>query len=639
MMRPGRKSQPLYQRVVGLRWAAPLVVLTLAALHQLTLQVLLPRVSAAYHTWLAVAVYGLSGSIVAWLALSWLARNVAHQEQTEAKLRLAYERLTETHRRLLAVYDIGHEIASAADMQQVLELAARAPSHLADALGSAVVTFDEEHDDRLRLDMAWGLSDSYLRHLRQRVEAGIPAERCRTCKPLATHVSSDCPLFAGMQDPARAEGIHSLVCLPISREQRREGIISAYFPLPNGPPEEQVQLLNIVATEIAAVLEGVRLRTQQMATIYAVENLTRVQQDLGDLLEQILQTSLSGWGVQRGAILLYDEADAAWHRWVQRGLGDSANHPYFGLALSLAEEARQTGQLILIPDLSQHSEMDPHIADGLGSAAVAPLVSGGQQLGALVMLANRSNLFRPHHASLFSAIAHQAALAVSNAQLHAQVRQMAVIEERYRLSREMHDGLAQTLGSLGWQLDHLKTLLDRGDLQTMTQELADTRQMTREAYLDVREVIDGLRLAVDHPGGLVEALAEYIADFQDRTGISARFQADGELYSLLPQAELQLLRIVQEALTNVRKHAAAHHVWVWLQSVQTVRAGDTTRQVELSIADDGQGFDSHLPRSHRHVGLGSMRERVQSLGGSFSLATSPGQGTRITVIIPTEVHA
>jgi signal transduction histidine kinase len=626
MNRP-KQARPLYQQIARWRWVAPIIILILAALHELALWGLLDWSLTAYHALLTIALYGLSGSLVIWFALDWLIQNLARQEQTEAELRQAYDSLTQTHRQLLAVHDIGRELASAADMQQVLELAARAPTYLAGAQGSSVVTFDNE-EGRLRLDMAWGLSDTYLHNLRRRVEAGIPASRCRLCDSLTAHVSGDCPLFAGMQDLARAEGIQSLVCLPIVREQKREGIISAYFPSPNGPPEEQVQLLNIVTNGIASALDSVRLRTSQMAAIYAVEHLTQTQQDLDDLLEQVLETSLSGWAVQGGAILLYNEQDGTWHRRVQHGLGDDPNHPYLDLALNLAEEARQKGEPVLIPDLSQHSNGGFQHTNGLHSAAAAPLISGGQQLGALVMVAKRPKLFQPRHAPFFSAIAHQAALAISNAQLHSRVQQMAVLEERYRLSREMHDGLAQTLGSLGWQLDHLKTLLEKKELQAMGQELADTRRMVREAYMDVREAIDGLRLAVGHPGGLAAALAEYVADFQNRTGITTDFQVDDEAFSLPAQVELQLLRIVQEGLTNIRKHAAAPHAWVRLQPRPDL--------IELTIADNGQGFDPHLPRGRHHLGLAGMRERVQSLGGSLTLATSPGRGTRITVTIATE---
>ncbi len=617
----------LSRLIARLRWVVPLIVLLLAAGHQVVVHRLLDLLAPDSHSLIELAIYSFTGSLVAWLGLTWIARAVSRQEQAQVELQAAYENLKSMHQQLLAVHEIGRQVASAADVQEVLELAARAPVYLARAKGSAVVSFDE-NNDRLKLEMTWGLSDGYVHALRRRVEEGIPAGRCRGCTPLQARVTGDCPLFQGLQDLAQAEGIASLICLPIAREQVREGIISAYFSSPDGPSEGQIRFLNIVATEIAAALEGVRLRTQQMAAFYTVENLTRLQENLSDLLEQVLETTLAGWGAESGAILLYDKETATWHHWAQRGLGDGPGHPHFGLAIRLAEQARRTGQAILVPDLAKHESSDSNITHGLASAAAAPLMAGGELLGALVMASSRRRAFQPRHAPFFSAIAHQAALAISNAQLHAQVQQMAILEERYRLSREMHDGLAQTLSSIGWQLDHLKMLLGKGELKTLEWELTDSRQAVREAYMDVREAIDGLRLAVDHPGGLVAALAEYVADFEKRTGIVTHFQADDELLPLSPPTELQLLRIVQEGLTNVRKHAGAHHAWVRLQA--------TSHGVELVIADDGQGFDPHLPRDRHHLGLASMRERAQSLGGSFTLATSPGQGTRLTVTVPCE---
>jgi two-component system nitrate/nitrite sensor histidine kinase NarX len=123
-------------------------------------------------------------------------------------------------------------------------------------------------------------------------------------------------------------------------------------------------------------------------------------------------------------------------------------------------------------------------------------------------------------------------------------------------------------------------------------------------------------------------LAEYVEDFEDRTGIETDFQV-GETVdrlALAPEAELQLLRIVQESLTNVRKHAGARHAWVTLRC--------SPDQVELTIADDGRGFDPRLPHGRQHVGLAGMRERAYSLGGALTLATSPGQGTRLTISAP-----
>lgn len=117
-----------------------------------------------------------------------------------------------------------------------------------------------------------------------------------------------------------------------------------------------------------------------------------------------------------------------------------------------------------------------------------------------------------------------------------------------------------------------------------------------------------------------------MADFSTRTGITTDFETYGDGPALPPVAELQLLRIAQEALTNVRKHSGAQHA-----QVRLIQEGG---RWELVVADGGRGFEPTVPRSHHHLGLATMRERAHSLGGNLIIATGPGQGTRITATVP-----
>jgi len=557
---------------------------------------------------------------------------VARQEQEAAKLRQASADLTQIHEHLRLIHTIGREAVSAADPFEVLALAARAPVQLAQAIGSSIVTFGDEKAP-LRLEMTWGLSDKYVQSLRHHLEAGIPADHCRHCQALTARVSDQCPLFQGLQSQARADGIASLVCLPIVCDRERVGILNAYFASPAGPSEVTLRLLNIIATEIAIALDGARLRARQMAALATVSQVTQTSTDR-DTLSQVLEALLTGWAIEAGAILLYETAAGAWHSRVQRGLGDDPADPRFGLAVQLSEEARVSQRPTRWP---AHSLTPPIHADvarlhGFTAALAVPLLAEGEFLGTLFLASRRPQVLQAWQTPFVTFLAHQTALVVRNAQLQLQLGHLAVLEERYRLSREMHDGLAQTLGYLGWQMDHLETLLAQGRLEPLAAELAEARRTVREAYLDVREAIDGLRLAVDHPGGLAEALREYVADFAARTGLAAEFEAGGDGPALLPVAELQLLRIAQEALTNVRKHAGAAQVRVSLSHDGS--------HWELTVADDGRGFDplptgtGSLPRRRHHLGLATMRERVQSLGGTLTIATGPGRGTRVTAIVP-----
>jgi nitrate/nitrite-specific signal transduction histidine kinase len=622
------RTAPLHFQLRRIRWLAPVIVLILAALHQLLLQNL---VNMFFPHWAEAArllVYTITGSIVAWIGVSWLATAVTRRAEAEIELREAYHELEANHQKLLALHDLGQSVAAANDKQAVFELAARAPIHLTEASSSTIVTFDGENGhSRLKLDMAWGLSENYLKALRAQIEKGILAGRCRTCTVLHAHADGDCPLFAGLQDHARQEGIRSLVCLPIIQANERIAVLSAYFPSADGPPEDQLRLLNILGGVVASALESLRNRQIQVKTLNALDQATQTADALDDLAVQVLNIAISGWEAEAGGLFLYDEKTQTWSCSAQYNLGQKLADPRFDLGLDMARQTFNQNFPVIISDLG------PDAGHGLRAAAAAPLMTEGQTLGALFLGASRPQALNDSHRELLATMAYQIALAVRNAQLYTQLGQMAVLEERYRLSREFHDGLAQTLGYLGLQSERLESLLKLGQADTAVSEFAEMRRSIRAAYVDVREAIDGLRLGMEDVGQLADRLSEYTTGFTRQTGLIVKFTAVPPQINVSPATALQLLRIAQEALTNVRKHAQAAEVDVRLR-----RLGD---ELELTITDDGRGFPNALPveRQYRSHGLASMRERTESLGGTLTVATQPGQGTRITVVVPVEVLA
>ncbi|MDO5499655.1 MAG: sensor histidine kinase [Propionibacteriaceae bacterium] len=212
--------------------------------------------------------------------------------------------------------------------------------------------------------------------------------------------------------------------------------------------------------------------------------------------------------------------------------------------------------------------------------------------------------------------AHQAVVAAE--------RTNAVLVERDRIARELHDSLAQVLG-----LTHLRltVLANRPSLQADAQtcsEIADLTTICHEAYRDIREAILGLKGT--HPERtLLEHLDSYIATFARTSEIPTELVAGADTLHLSPGAEVQMLRVVQEALTNVRKHSGAERASVRVKSL----GGHT----EFVIADDGAGFDpGTLPADG--YGLTTMRERVESVGGHLHIDSVPGAGTRIVVHLP-----
>jgi two-component system nitrate/nitrite sensor histidine kinase NarX len=214
-----------------------------------------------------------------------------------------------------------------------------------------------------------------------------------------------------------------------------------------------------------------------------------------------------------------------------------------------------------------------------------------------------------------------AAIAVRTSRLHDTEEQMTILSERDRIARELHDSLAQVLGQIHLQLRAFESRTDGAPISTELAELADVAD---DAYRDVRETILGLRETIPSDGGLEAALRAYLAKYTRQTGIAASLDCDGIAgRSLPPKAEVQLLRVVQEALTNVRKHAGAATVRVELRDVEGTPV--------LSVTDDGEGFDptSVVASLTGGFGLRSMRERVELLGGTLDVHTAPGDGTRI----------
>jgi two-component system, NarL family, sensor histidine kinase DegS len=204
----------------------------------------------------------------------------------------------------------------------------------------------------------------------------------------------------------------------------------------------------------------------------------------------------------------------------------------------------------------------------------------------------------------------------------------AVMQERERLSRELHDGIAQLVADLLLRLDMIKDLVETDRQREAETELERLHEVADEIYEDIGESIAGLRTNVTERG-LIGALQDYVDQFEERHQIPTNLQADAAADRLSPPAALQVFRFIQEALTNVRKHASAREVTVTLTSIGP-------DQLKIVIADDGQGItpDNQRIGKARPLGMTSMRERVEALGGTFHVNSQPGSGTQVTAIIP-----
>jgi signal transduction histidine kinase len=293
-----------------------------------------------------------------------------------------------------------------------------------------------------------------------------------------------------------------------------------------------------------------------------------------------------------------------------------------------AREPAPASDLGLV-EAAERSVRDEALVDAVDDrerVIAVPLTGGEGALGALVVRTRRR---RPGEQTLrlFRAIGDQVGLALRTAALSAESQKTAVLSERARLAREIHDTLAQQLTAVVLQLEGAEGLVAR-DATRARSALDAAREMARSALQEARRSVWDLRPTPLTATGLVAALAAEVEGWRDRSRIAATFRADGirRPLSLSPAAEVALLRILQEALTNVGRHAEARHV-----SVRLERGGD---EVRLSIEDDGGGFETDRDAGEGSFGLVGMAERARLAGGRLTVTSSPGRGTTLSVAVP-----
>lgn len=214
-----------------------------------------------------------------------------------------------------------------------------------------------------------------------------------------------------------------------------------------------------------------------------------------------------------------------------------------------------------------------------------------------------------------------------NVNLRQQLQSQTILRERKRLSREIHDGTAQTVSVLHWRVQLLRRRLAEMDINL--NEVGELERLAERAHQDMRDSLELLRNYTGN-GSILSHLKDYLEHFKEETNINFVLDAETTELHLEALVELELLRICQEALTNIRKHSGAHNVQIKIKSVDG--------HYRVNISDDGRGFDAlAYYRDGAHVnghGLAVMRERVESIGGKFRVLSLPGQGTEVQVEVP-----
>jgi signal transduction histidine kinase len=301
---------------------------------------------------------------------------------------------------------------------------------------------------------------------------------------------------------------------------------------------------------------------------------------------------------------------------------------------SLNGMAARKNEPVLVRDVSQNRESlaDSEVMADTRSQLVIPLRMGASVLGTLDVQSRRLDSFGEEDVRLIQSLGDQIAIAVENARLYDQSRKLAALEERSYLARELHDSVTQLLFSITLTAEAARMLL-RQDEPHVSAQLRRLQGLANQAMKEMRALIHQLRPMPEADSSLASHMRGLIAEREKRDGLRVTLHVEHDK-RLPARYELALFRVVQEALNNVVKHAHT--------SRAEVRLLIEDHSVVLEIEDQGIGFDPSQLQGDRveqglsKLGLTSMRERVELLGGTFVVESEPGKGTRIRVQVPIE---
>jgi two-component system nitrate/nitrite sensor histidine kinase NarX len=256
---------------------------------------------------------------------------------------------------------------------------------------------------------------------------------------------------------------------------------------------------------------------------------------------------------------------------------------------------------------------------------VIPLAWRDEPPVGLLLLGSRRPLnLSEQQVSVVQTLAGEAALIVQNARLMVRVEYQAVVEERARVAREIHDGLAQTLAFLKIQAAQMQYYLEQGKFDRLEEALVASRQSLGEAYQEARQAIDNLRSLPET--STRDWLLRIAHDFESASGLQVDTSSLNVERELPPAVQAQLIRIIQEALSNVRKHARARRI--------VLSAAEVGDSLVIEVRDDGAGFDPAQAGAEDRYGLLGMRERAGMIGAEIGVESLRGSGTAVRLHLP-----
>jgi two-component system nitrate/nitrite sensor histidine kinase NarX len=568
--------------------------------------------------WLRVGIdllsLGFFGGLVYFFA-GRFAHLTRERDALETELQAAQGQIRDASQRQKTLSTITQMFAEARDEAEVIELVLQLSIESIGAKSASLVPLDERGQPLHALtagEIPIPALDAWLEYL----ASPEVRQRCSTCDQKGKMTLS-CPLLKGTFLDAVG-----LFCLPIKRGDREYGVLNLYVPRGEELDPEAQKFLRTVIDETGFALERVRLRRRELATIRQLQAV-REKSDLKGLLLDLMNNLRDTLEADFTLLQVQETEGKASHLGSTYGEVPESSRP---LIDGVIQSVISTGNPVLLGDVGGDAASDQEIR----SLLVVPLLADGHAaIGTLVVANRRARAFSKRKMSMAQTVAGQVALVVQNVNAAAELEYKTIVQERTRLAREIHDGLAQTLGFLKLKMAQMRSYLDQGEHDKLSQTMTVCYQSLSEAYQDARQAIDGLRVSQNELG-LKEWLVHTVIDFENNTGVQVEICEPFQEVELAPEVHAQLIRIVQEALSNVRKHSGGKGVEISSRRVH----GDLI----LEIRDDGIGFQPEDVTVISQYGLKGMRERAELIGADFQVISRPGAGTTIRVRLPIRVE-
>lgn len=363
----------------------------------------------------------------------------------------------------------------------------------------------------------------------------------------------------------------------------------------------------------------------ELESLYRADDELRRHLRLDDVLQSLVNTAVELLHADKGSLMVWDEKRERLYARAAYGFhANTVTHMSFAPGQGVAGSVALTGEPAIIEDTRLDRRVTPFIieSENLRALMQVPIRVAGEVFGVFSADYLQAHRFTEEEKRLLMAFAQRAGLAIETARLYEQEEQIAVMQERNRLARDLHDSVTQSLYGIALYSEVAAQLLKSKELEKADENLQELKGMALEALAEMRLLIYELRPSVLEQEGLIAAIQARLDAVEGRLGLETNFVIEGDI-SLQPPIEEGLYRITQEALNNVLKHAQARSV--------TITLAQDDHTVRLEVADDGMGFDPIQARETGGMGLHGMQERAQELGAEFEIISKVGSGAKIIV--------